>query len=361
MWPYWLFFIVPACAAIVLPGRAGCTSVYRQPLVKPNHVWFLVGLTLTFVIGLRFEVGGDWWNYLNIYESLRSEDFFSILSRGDPGYRFVEWFSLQLHWGIFGVNFIGAALFTVGLIFFCRALPRPWLALAISVPYLVIVVAMGYTRQGVAIGLGMLGLVSLGRQSVRGFVAWVLLAATFHKSAVLLLPIAALAATRRRVWISFWIVVVTLAAYVLFLADSVAALQHNYLEAGYQSAGALVRLLMNAVPAVLLLLFRRRFEMTFAQYRLWFWCSVISLGLLAILFVSPSSTAVDRVALLLLPLQVAVFSYVPEVFGGKGGRNNFFTTIILIYYATVQFVWLNFAVNVHGWIPYRFYPLVGMF
>ncbi len=61
-------------------------------------------------------------------------------------------------------------------------------------PYLINIVAMGYTRQSVALGFAMIGLAALGEQRVRRFVLWVLVGALFHKSAVLLLPIAALAA-----------------------------------------------------------------------------------------------------------------------------------------------------------------------
>ena len=130
--------------------------------------------------------------------------------------------------------------FSVGLVQFCRAQPIPWLALAVAVPYLVIVLGMGYTRQGIALGLAMLGLTSLRKNLTWHFLAWVLLGATFHKTAVLLLPIAALASTKDRIWTAVWVVIVTIGAYFLFLAESVDSLYANYLEREYQSEGALV-------------------------------------------------------------------------------------------------------------------------
>ena len=104
------------------------------------------------------------------------------------------------------VNSACAGLFSWGLFSFVNAQPRPWLALSVAVPYLVIVVAMGYTRQGVAIGFAMGGLLALGgeRSNLR-FVLWVIVAATFHKSAVLLIPIAALAEERGRWWTALWV------------------------------------------------------------------------------------------------------------------------------------------------------------
>ena len=37
--------------------------------------------------------------------------------------------------------------------FFVRRQPMPWLGLLVAIPYLVIVVGMGYSRQAIALGL----------------------------------------------------------------------------------------------------------------------------------------------------------------------------------------------------------------
>lgn len=352
MWPYLLMFIVPALAALRERQQPGAIAVRR--MVHLSASWMFVAIALTVFVGLRVEVGGDWGNYLKNLDEAAYRDFVETLTTGDPGYRLIEWISIELGWGITGVNLLSAFVFSFGLVIFCRSLPRPWLALAVAVPYLVIIVGMGYTRQGIAIGCAMVALVALGQQNTRAFLVWVLLAATFHKTAVLLMPIAALAATRHRFWTAFWVVVVTSVAYVVVLQDSVEALRTNYLEAEYESEGALVRLLMNAVPAAVFLLFRRRFPMTDPQKQLWSWFAAISFALLAVYFVSPSSTAVDRIALYLLPLQLVVFSFLPAL-----GRSSSIRSVVvfgtLLYYAAVELVWLNFANNASYWLPYRFY------
>ncbi|WP_027715123.1 EpsG family protein [Desulfuromonas sp. TF] len=351
MWPYWIMFMLPAAAS--LHNRWAIDSSIMSRRSQQRGAWFWAVALLTLLIGYRIEVGGDWWNYLRNFENMTDRSLVEALAMGDPGYRLLEWISHEAGWGILGVNLIGAILFSVGLAVFCRSLPRPWLALAIAVPYMVIVIAMGYTRQGIAIGLAMIGLVLLGHQSVRGFVFWVLFAAVFHKSAVLLLPIAALAATRRKIWTAVWISIVVVGAYLAMLEKSVDDLYTNYVLAGYQSQGALIRLVMNAMPAAILLIWRQRFQMTLSQMRLWVWCSIISLGLLGLYFASPSSTAIDRVALLMLPVQLAVFSHVPEVFGAKRSSNILFVLAVLLYYALVQFVWLNYATHAYAWLPYQ--------
>lgn len=358
MWPYWLLFLIPALGALNA-ARPGTVAAHGAMNVRWSAGWGVLLCLLTLMIGYRFQVGGDWGNYLRNFFSVRGAELDEVLGMGDPGYHLLNWLSVEFGWGIFGVNVVSGLLFSAGLLHFCRSLQRPWLALA-AVPYLVIVVAMGYSRQGVALGLAMLGLVALRRGAVAGFVVWVVLGATFHKSAVLLLPIAALAATRNKLWTMFWVGLITLLAYLLLLADAVDALIANYLDAEYQSQGALVRLAMNAVPAAILLRWWRRFEFAGADGALWRWFAILSLVLMALLFVSPATTALDRIGLYLLPLQLVVFSQLPDVFGTARANNQGWVALVLGYYAVVQFVWLNYAAHAYAWVPYRFYLLEGL-
>lgn len=353
---YWLMFLFAAGYALAV-GTRTASLAHGMQSTRLNIAWAMVWLALTVLIGYRFEVGGDWFNYLRHLQEARYQDVSSAVEKGDPAYRLLNLLAAKQGWGIAGVNLVSAFLFSAGLVFFCRGLPRPWLALAVAMPYMVTVVAMGYTRQGVALGLAMLGLVALTRRANAWFVFWVLFAAAFHKSAVFLLPIAALAATHNRYWTALWVAVVSVVAYYLFLQESVDTLYMNYVEAQYQSEGAFVRAAMNLVPACTYLLLGRRFHLQPSEASLWRWFSLISIALFLAVMASPATTAVDRVALYMLPLQLVVFAYLPDVLGTRGGRNTGYTCLVLLYYGAVLFVWLNYAAHAFAWLPYRFYPL----
>jgi hypothetical protein len=312
---------------------------------------------LALLVGFRHEVGGDWFNYLDNFDLLAGNSFANAIALGDPGYKLIEWLADRLGYGVHFVNLIGGSIFAFGLSRFCFSLPRPWLALSVSVPYLVIVLGMGYSRQGIALGCIMAGLVSLINQRTGSFVLWVIIGATFHKSAVMLLPMAALAAAKGRLWTGLWVGVVAGFAYVLLLQAEVDKLVSGYLDAQYQSDGALIRLIMNAVPAAVLLMLKNRFELPEGERRLWYWFSMLSLVALGMYAVSPSSTAVDRVALYLLPLQLVVMSRFPDAVSSRNGGRKIWVAGVVALYATVQFVWLVFSNYSSLWIPYRFFPL----
>lgn len=341
MWPYWLMFLVPAWATL-MPGR-----------LKPRQAWVpwaFVFVLFALMMGLRHEVGGDWLNYLPHFRDTASRTFSEVLSRGDPGYYGLNWLVAHAGGSIYQVNLVCALVMMWGTVVFCRAQPNPWLALLAAVPYMLVVVGMGYTRQAVALGFALLGLAALGNGRVRAFVLWIAIGATFHKSAVLLLPIAALAASRNRILTGAIVGVTTLLLYYLLLADASEALWQNYVEAQYQSSGGMIRVLMNVVPAALLVLFRKRLVPDAQERKLWLWMAVFAFACLPL--VSLASTAVDRVALYLIPIQLFVFARVPRLARTVRTRTPLVLGVIG-YYAAVLFVWVNYAVHAFAWLPYQ--------
>lgn len=359
MWPYWFLFLVPAWLTVTrlrpIGGVAG-SQVGRWPAW-----WRLVYVLLVLMIGLRHNVGGDWGNYAEQITTASYQTLLEAASKSDTAYSLLNWLAAKMGLGPYFVNTVCAVFFSWGLVSFCRAQPRPTLALVVAVPYLVTVVAMGYTRQGTAIGFAMLGLVALSEQRLLRFVVFVVLAALFHKSAVMLMPLAVLAGSRHRGWTLLWVGLSSILFYVLLLQESVDALKENYITAQYQSQGATIRVAMNAVPALIFLWYRRRFEMTKAERTFWIWMSLGALAFVGWLLVSASSTAVDRMALYWIPLQLFVFSRLPNALGNSNnGYTNTLVRWVVLYSATVLFVWLVFAVHAQGWIPYQFYPWVAL-
>lgn len=347
MLPFWFLYCIPAL---------GFLANRRLAPSARSASWWMAGLLLTLAIGLRHRVGGDWVAYLAYLQRAASMTFQEVLLQGDPGFYLLNWLIAGLGGGIYAVNLACGALFMSGILVFARRQPLPWLALLVSVPYLVIVVGMGYTRQAVALGFVLLGLAALAGGRSRRFAAWVLIGAAFHKSAILMLPVAALAASEKRLWSLLWVGVISLLGGYLFLFDSVDTLWTNYVETDYQSQGGLIRVLMNAVPACLFLALHPWFGLNIVQRRLWWWISVFALVCIPLVLIS--STATDRVALYLIPLQLFVFSRLHLITNDTLFR-AYIVMGVIAYYTAVQAVWLFFASHAFAWLPYQMYPFAS--
>lgn len=344
---YWLLFAYFATGTMLSrEARWGQSSATSLPILFGA---IMVGLA----IGLRYEVGGDWGTYKFLFSFAGFADLGRTLAIGDPGYQALNWLIQRLGLEIWAVNLICGAIFTWGLYRFAKTQPDPWLVFAVAVPYLIVVVAMGYTRQAVAIGIILAGLAAMERgASVVRFALYVAAAALFHRTAVVVLPLVILAGQRNKFLNALAGVAACLLFYDLFLADSVEGFVKNYVEAEYSSQGALVRVIMNLVPAVLFLLFRRRLLFSPASERVWRFFALAALLMPVLLILLPSSTAVDRLALYLIPLQVAVLPRIKYLIRGQI-LGKF---LVLAYSGLVLFVWLNFAVHAEHWLPYRIYP-----
>jgi hypothetical protein len=358
---YWLIFGFVAYMAF---ARRQVVRVYSNgfngsPRNRGLRGFYFVFVVLVLTIGFRFEVGADWGNYLPKVELARWQSLSETLSRGDPGYEFLNWLGANWFGGIYLVNAVCAAFFTLGLLVFCNNQPRPWLTLLVAIPYLVTVVAMGYTRQGIAIGIVMLALVALQQGSVKRYLLLIAFAALFHKSAVILMPLAILFSTKNRWLVMIAVGFASFITYIFLLADSVERLTTNYVDAEYDSAGALIRVIMNALPAAIFLLYRQRFNLEPAQSKFWAWVCYIALALVVALYLAPSSTAVDRVALYFIPIQMFVLSRLPDAIE-KNRNSQVWVLAVVAYSASVLFVWLFFASHANSWLPYQFYPWVWL-
>ena len=346
MIPYWLLFSYFAIGSFLEnPKRSADVRTY--PLIA-----FGVAV-IALLIGLRFEVGADWPTYEFMFSYARHADLGRMIEVGDPAYQFLNWAVYQLGAEIWLVNLFCGAIFAWGLSRFAQVQTHPWLALLVAIPYMVVVVAMGYSRQAVALCILMAGLASILRGgSLLRFALYVTVAALFHKTAVVAFPLVVLASNRNRVLNLLLGVAASLLFYDMFLGDSMEQFVENYIEAEYSSQGAAIRVVMSLVPATLFFLFRKSLRFSPDEDLIWRNFSLAAFGLLALLLVLPSSTAVDRRALYIMPLQLAVLSRIPgTVMSQLPGK-----VTIIAYSFAVQFVWLNYAAHAEYWVPYKFYP-----
>ena len=364
MLPYWLLFIVFAFGAMITaspnwlaPGRHDTNgtviSEIRQP---PRPLLAAAAFAGALMIGFRFMVGADWDAYEKIYDYISDRGFGDALARTDPGYGALNWLAAKLGAGIWAVNLTCGWLFMMGLRRFAMSQPLPWLVFVVAVPYLVIGVGMGYSRQAVAIGFAMGGMAALFRGSFFRFAVWILFASLFHSTALILLVLMGISYSRNRFATLSMTVLFCFVAYYFVNVD-VDRFQRSYVDRVYAAEGAGVRLGMNALPAVLFLSFSHRFQLAETERRVWRNLALLSLILLGLWVMIESTVALDRMALYVIPLQLFVLARLPIAFGKSGQPDISLLVMIVIYSALVQLVWLNFANHAQYWVPYRVYPL----
>jgi hypothetical protein len=328
--------------------------LYREDGTQHTRLPFLLlaAIPTALMIGLRWQIGPDWENYLDQFNYSRLYSFMQGATHGDPGYFVLNWLMHRVDAPFWVLNFCCGAIFVAGLTAFCRRQPNPWLAFLVAFPYLVLVVAMSGNRQSVALGFMFFALNDFEQRRLNRFAVLTVFAALFHSSVLLMVPLCLLSYTRSGLQRAVLLLVAAALAYYFF-QESFSIYARRYSVEKIQSTGVVYRLAMNGLAAILFLLFQGRFALNEHQTRLWRNISVATLVLIGLVLVVPSSTAVDRFLLYLFPLQFVVLSRLPKLLsGGRGGEGQL-TLLVVGYAALVQATFLLFGTYASSYIPYR--------
>jgi len=352
MFAYWLLFGFPALMALVHGLRGtGPEGVWGRVGRRIKPLWWLFALLVVLAVGYRFRVGCDWGTYLKTFDFMAYATIPDALARTDPAYALINWATNRLGWGIGGTNLVCAIVFAFGLFRYCARQPSPWLTVMAAVPYLIIVVAMGYTRQAAALGVLLLAYNAFVDRRLLLFLGFVAGAALFHRSAVVLAPLAIFIPTQVPLW---RIIFSALATFILvrYVAnDAIDRYVYGYIESEYEGgAGAFFRLPLNVLAAVVFLANRKKWGMRYNDGRLMMALSLVSMALLPLSYFYP--VAADRIGLYVLIIQVTVFTRLPDLY------RSFFhpvlaTVVVVLAYAASHYVWLNYANHARCWVPYQ--------
>lgn len=334
---------------------------------KKLLIYSIYSLLIIFV-GLRFEVGGDWGNYIykyNEFKYIRNFDDFMALS--EPGYGFLNILSLMLNIrDTVLVNFVCSVIFFTCFYKFSKKINNYFFPLFICFTYTIIVVCTGYTRQSVAIGLSLLAFFSLMEKKTLYFVFYIFLGALFHKSILvflILFPFGNKLLLSRSALFIYLYELISLFFITIMLYYASISEANSYVDVNSEmtSGGVYMRLLMHIVPIFYYLYYRPSFKKEIENYKLidFFILVILYVFILALFF----STLADRLNLFLVFFDLFVLTF---IFNRINLNSKIFMWLVIFFSNTIVLtLWLNFGKWTQiSWIPYRNYVfefLMSMF
>lgn len=345
---YWIMFGFAALMALFYPTRS------RPGQIGTAQVLALTAFVILYAVvaTLRYEIGGDWTAYLGMFERTQIGGVAEAMDQTEPMFGLVLWASALIGAGIYLPNGLCALLLVIGIVRVATTTREPWLAMVAAVPYLLIVVGMGYVRQAAAIGLICSAVVSLHRGRSLSVAVQLALAVGFHATAVLVVPLFAYALSNRN-QLALIAMVTVGTVFMYFVIVPRLDVYSNYVDAEFESGGALPRILLSFVPSALLLAFRRNFADWTRSRPVWIGFALLNCGALAAYFLFSASTAVDRVALYLSPIQLVVFGSIVGLLRASERQIFILRLGVIGVAATVQTVWLVYSTFRTLWVPYK--------
>jgi hypothetical protein len=346
MWPYFSLLAIPLFFS--LSERSRYSSV-KGSVCFVAPFFFLVAI----FSGFRYEVGSDWGSYLRILDFAYGRGIVDSLQRSEPSYMLLNWFAANVVGGIVLVNVACAAIACYCLYKFCKRQARPWLATFIVVSYVAIVLVMGVTRQGVAVSIIFFALVKLFERKPWKYSFLVIFAATFHVSAIIMLPLFSLAKNNGKFFNIFLAVFVLLGVLVFAYVESYSTLQVHYIDRELHSFGSYFRFLFHLAAAAGFFFLSGRILLNSVEMRVYKVFSYSILVLFIFLFVFPSTTAIDRLAFYLIPLQVVVFTNLPNILYKDNRLSPVVIPFVLLVYWAKLFLWFSMGVTSDRFLPYQ--------
>jgi len=360
---YWLLLAALSLGTLIYQRRYrldGDHNLAIDDQLRNNLGFAAILVAITLLIGFRYRVGGDWNVYKFWFGEIGRLPFRLALKRSPDewGYTILNWVVARLGVQLWLVNLVCALPFMAGLAALCRDQPNPWLALLVATPLLVIVVGMGYTRQATALGFMLIGLVGISRgRAFWWFVVWTLVGSLFHESVLLFIPVVPLFLLRLSGFSLLLLAAAAAFGYLFVLPHTVEHYSRGYINQVYLAKGAIYRIAPNTITALIPLLFRRRFEGSRTELKIWRGFAYCALLIQIAYFEIASTVILDRISAYVLPLQVWVWSRLPTAFGQNRQPSLAVTALVIGYSALVLGLWLMFATHSRYWIPYRVYPL----
>ncbi len=340
--------------AIPVLGMA-LSAIGSRPVSRA--AWIGAGLALILIIGTRRYVGADWSNYGLQFYANASQTLFQAWQDTDIAYSTVSWLVYRSGLEIYGLNLVCATILVAGLMKLASRQQDPWVALAVAVPYALLVVGMGYTRQSAALGLECFALLALADRRLFRFAALSVAAVLFHKSAVVLLPLAMVANTGRPVLTGVILIVTAVAgSWLAAYSADFDVLRSTYIDQRLSSDGTAARLMIASVAAVGYMVISHTTPLSDLGKRV-FWALALSTLLLGAL-AGTGSTAVDRLALYVIPLQLVFWGNLSRAV--QPAYLGFIPKVIAVLaYGMYMYLWMANSFHAFFWKPYYSFLTLG--
>lgn len=274
-----------------------------------------LGFLLLFM-GTRYYVGCDYSGYLSRYDNTPVDaDWLYAFENPEPGFNLIMVGVVSSGLDYMWVNLICSAIMVLCWYRFLRHHDHQLMILALLFPIIVMQLGMSGLRQAIAVSMIMAASVPFSEGKKFQTFLWVLLAAQFHTSAYVFLPLGALAGVKVSFGRVTWAALALLPLGLWLLSDRLELYQDRYIEQVYgdQSSGGAVFRYFLMIPATVLFFSKMQtFEKWYPRHfnSLKFWNLAIA-ALFPLVFLS--SFALHRFNYYVMPFSIVTFVLVAQL------------------------------------------------
>lgn len=331
-----------------------CLASIAVPRQYSTFLLLIAGTFLIWFMGFRYEVGCDYYGYVNRWENFTPlTNLSGIFSQSEIGFALligsVRAFGLGYTW----LNVSASIILVFCYIAFARKHRYGPLILALLFPVIITQLGMSGLRQAIAGGFLMLAFNAIMFRQKGWAAVWILIGMQFHTSAVVFLPLALLAGREvNTIRLTAALAVVGPVA-AIFLADRMDVYNDRYIAQIYgtqSSGGAIFRYALIALPVPFFVWYRKQVSDKFPDVYPMLKLMAIMIVSLAPLVVF-SSIALHRFNYYVMPGSILLCVYVGTVIFKKTYTGQL---LALLMYGVYSLVWFLTSQHAHAcYLPYQ--------
>lgn len=318
----------------------------------------IAGLCLVLILfaGTRDNVGCDYHGYWHRFESFYFvPGIVHYLGLSEPGFHLLNLAVIELGLDYMSLNVAASAIYILCIARFAWLQRDPVLLVTLFFPVMIIQLGMSGLRQALAVGFILIGLVQFtsGKKLATGF--WILVAASFHTSAYIFLPVAFLAGVRISTprLLAALLIMAPVAAFLI--GDKLALYSDRYIDEIYgdqSSGGARIRYILLIIPAIFFEIYRKKMEFYFPKtYKLMRLYSLMTFALLPVAILS--SFALHRFIYYVMPVSLLITANLPYVIF-KPSQAKLGRVLPLLLYVVYLVGWFSTSKHADAcYVPYN--------
>lgn len=341
--------MIPYLLMLAVPGSLALTAARR-----PAAAWIVVTILYFVMVGLRFQVGMDWDNYLSHYRGAAGLSLPDVLFRTEPGFQLLMWIGHNIVGGYPLVNAIAGLFFCWGFFAVARRTHEPFLGIVAATPLLVVAFAMTATRQSMAMGIIFYLYSTWASRSLNGRIVAIGIASLFHFSSIFILVFVALSQQSRFARIGGTLASLAMMLLVIYLFPStVEAYGELYVASGdrkYEAPGAIIHVGILAAAATAYFGFRKAWLRVHGHHPLYHNLAFAALMTMAV--IPFSSVGAYRFSVYLWPMAMYVVSGIPPLMANPVNR-GLYRLLIFMGAGVLLLAWLTTSNNGFAWLPYQ--------
>ncbi|HZF45884.1 MAG TPA: EpsG family protein [Sphingomonadaceae bacterium] len=321
-------------------------------------IHLLILIFLLWFMGWRLNVGCDFFGYASRYEGIFPWDSpLNALEKNEPGFEIIVSILKANGFQYLWVNVVSSAIMLLCYYRYFRISQKPLAEIALLFPVIILQLSMSGLRQGIAVAMLTAACAEFVRGKRMGTAVWIVLAAQFHASAVVFLPLAALAGrpVSMRKLIGAIAILTPLAAYLM--GEQFDDYTDQYVRQIYgdsSSAGALPRYLLVLVPSLYFWRYHREFSELMPR-----WSPLFQVFSLGAIFIAPlflvSSMIVHRMSFYFMPVSIMIAANAYRVIDERS-KKYLLKIMPFFLYGIYMIVWLSISGHAERcYIPYQSY------